>query len=143
MEQDQYVKINIKESVRAKLKEQARSSGKTLADYIEWLAGNPVDASDKKAISNEADTLLERLDYASEHPESTLSPEDQALIDNLQPGELPDCCQEIYHSYPVDPKDVCKHWTKGYVNYYGRKVLGYQNTLTGGTYFEYQPLYQQ
>lgn len=137
MEQDQYVKVNIKESTRTKLKDQARAKGMTLADYIEWLGANVLVSTD------EADALLEQLDNKYEHPESALSPDDQALIDKLQPGELPDCCQEIYNNYPVEPKDVCKHWTKGYVNYYGRKVLGYQNTLTGGTYFEYQPLYQQ
>lgn len=124
--------IKVTDELYERLK--ARANGQPIPQLLRSLLDGEKD---------EGDALLERLDYASEHPESTLSPDDQALIDNLQPGELPDCCQEIYNSYPVDPKDVCKHWTKGYVNYYGRKVLGYQNTLTGGTYFEYQPLYQQ
>lgn len=133
MEQDQYVKVNIKESVRSQLKEQAKGAGKTLADYIEWLAGQklatPVD---------EADALLEQLDYQNEHPESTLSPEDQELFERLEPGELPECCQEYYTS-----GTKCRHWHKEYVNYYGKRVIGYRNTLTGGTNYDYQTLYRQ
>lgn len=126
--------IKVSDEVHQKLM-GAKKEGETVSDLISRLLSDET--------PDEADKLLEQLDNKYEHPESALSPGDQALIDKLQPGELPDCCQEIYNSYPVDPKDVCKHWTKGYVNYYGRKVLGYQNTLTGGTYFEYQPLYQQ
>lgn len=134
MEQDQYVKVNIKESVRSQLKEQAKAAGKTLADYIEWLAGQKLDA----APIDEADALLEQLDYQNEHPESTLSPEDQELFERLEPGELPECCQEYYTS-----GTKCRHWHKEYVNYYGKRVIGYRNTLTGGTNYDYQTLYRQ
>ena len=134
MEQDQYVKVNIKESVRSQLKEQAKAAGKTLADYIEWLAGQKFDA----APIDEADALLEQLDYQNEHPESTLSPEDQELFERLEPGELPECCQEYYNS-----GTKCRHWHKEYVNYYGKRVIGYRNTLTGGTNYDYQTLYRQ
>lgn len=134
MEQDQYVKVNIKESVRSQLKEQAKAAGKTLADYIEWLAGQKFGA----APIDEADALLERLDNENEHPESTLSPEDQELFERLEPGELPECCQEYYTS-----GTKCRHWHKEYVNYYGKRVIGYRNTLTGGTNYDYQTLYRQ
>lgn len=134
MEQDQYVKVNIKESVRSQLKEQAKAAGKTLADYIEWLAGQKLAA----APIDEANALLEQLDYQNEHPESTLSPEDQELFERLEPGELPECCQEYYTS-----GTKCRHWHKEYVNYYGKRVIGYRNTLTGGTNYDYQTLYRQ
>lgn len=134
MEQDQYVKVNIKESVRSQLKEQAKAAGKTLADYIEWLAGQKLAA----APIDEADALLEQLDYQNEHHESTLSPEDQELFERLEPGELPECCQEYYTS-----GTKCRHWHKEYVNYYGKRVIGYRNTLTGGTNYDYQTLYRQ
>lgn len=134
MEQDQYVKVNIKESVRSQLKEQAKAAGKTLADYIEWLAGQKLAA----APIDEADALLEQLDHENEHPESMLSPEDQELFERLEPGELPECCQEYYTS-----GTKCRHWHKEYVNYYGKRVIGYRNTLTGGTNYDYQTLYRQ
>ena len=127
MEQDQYVKVNIKESVRSQLKEQARAAGKTLADYIEWLAGQKLAASP----IDEADALLEQLDNENEHPEDSLSPEDRELFERLEPGELPECCQEYYTS-----GTKCRHWHKEYVNYYGKRVIGYRNTLTGGTNYD-------
>lgn len=134
MEQDQYVKVNIKESVRSQLKEQAKAAGKTLADYIEWLAGQKLTA----APIDEADALVEQLDNENEHPEDLLSPEDRELFERLEPGELPECCQEYYTS-----GTKCRHWNKEYVNYYGKRVIGYRNTLTGGTNYDYQSLYQQ
>ena len=127
---DQYVKVNIKESVRTKLKEQAASKGMTLADYIESLAA--------ESTTDEGERLLEQLDYQNEHPESMLSPEDQELFERLEPGELPECCQEYYTS-----GTKCRHWHKEYVNYYGKRVIGYRNTLTGGTNYDYQTLYRQ
>lgn len=130
MEQDQYVKVNIKESVRSQLKEQAKGAGKTLADYIEWLAGNA-------APADEVDQLLERLDNKYERPEVCLSAEDQKLFDSLEPGELPECCQEYYSN-----GTKCRHWHKEYVKYFGKPVLGYRNTLTGGSNYDYVNEYQ-
>lgn len=127
---DQYVKVNIKESVRTKLKEQAASKGMTLADYIESLAA--------ESTPDEGERLLEELDSQNEHPEDYLSPEDRELFERLEPGELPECCQEYYTS-----GTKCRHWHKEYVNYYGKRVIGYRNTLTGGTNYDYQNLYQQ
>lgn len=92
MEQDQYVKVNIKESVRSQLKEQAKGAGKTLADYIEWLA-TQVNAAPA------ADALLEQLDTQSNDP--------YAQYRNLDDGELPECCQGIYSGLA---KNRCEHW---------------------------------
>lgn len=124
MEQDQYVKVNIKESVRSQLKEQAKGAGKTLADYIEWLAGQKLDTKDD--VADEADALLEELD----------NPKVDPIIANLAPGELPECCQSIYDD-PEHPVPTCEHWEKAWVNNYGNKVVHYRNKLTGGSYFDY------
>lgn len=93
MEQDQYVKVNIKESTRTKLKDQARAKGMTLADYIEWLGANV------SAAPDEADSLLEQLDARSNDP--------YAQYRNLDDGELPECCQGIYSGIA---KNRCEHW---------------------------------
>lgn len=104
----------------------AKSDAETVSDLIARLLASP----------DEADALLEQLD--NEHPESTLSPEDRELFERLEPGELPECCQEYYTS-----GTKCRHWRKEYVNYYGKRVIGYRNTLTGGTNYDYQTLYRQ
>ena len=122
MEQDQYVKVNIKESVRSQLKEQAKAAGKTLADYIEWLAGQKLAAGP----IDEADALLEELD----------NPKVDPILADLAPGELPECCQGIYDD-PEHPVPTCEHWEKAWVNNYGNKVVHYRNKLTGGSYFDY------
>lgn len=109
MEQDQYVKVNIKESVRSQLKEQAKGAGKTLADYIEWLAGAHLDTKD---LAAEADQLLEQLDKQ----ETYVDP----LIRDLEPDELPECCQSIYGG---SVKDRCEHWVD-------KRPAGFYNTLT-------------
>lgn len=106
---DQYVKINIKESVRTKLKEQAAARGMTLADYIESLAAE----SSQKPQTDEADALLEQLD--KQHDEWHVDP----LIKDLGPDELPECCQSIYD----DPTSHCEHWED-------RRPVGYWNKLT-------------
>ena len=92
MEQDQYVKVNIKESVRSQLKEQAKGAGKTLADYIEWLAA-------QVNTPAEADALLDQLDAQSNDP--------YAQYRNLDEDELPECCQGIFSGLA---KDRCEHW---------------------------------
>lgn len=117
---DQYVKVNIKESVRTKLKEQAAAKGMTLADYIESLAAGYSENQD------EADVLLEELD----------NPKVDPILDRLAPGELPACCQGIYDD-PEHPVPTCEHWEKAWVNHYGNKVVHYRNKLTGGSYFDY------
>lgn len=122
-----YVNIRVRKETYEKLKELA--AGKPLVQFIDSLLENKPD---------EADALLDKLDYQNEHPESTLSPEDQELFERLEPGELPECCQEYYTN-----GKKCRHWHKEYVNYYGKRVIGYRNTLTGGTNYDYQALYQQ
>lgn len=99
MDQDQYVKVNIKEGVRAKLKEQARAKNMTLADYIEFLA-NPVD---------EADALLEELDRQHEEEKWGANPTTATTItSSIDSDELPECCQKIYSGRKTDR---CEHWT--------------------------------
>ena len=122
-----YVNIRVRKETYEKLKEMA--AGKPLVQFIDSLLEGKTD---------EADALLDKLDYQNEHPESTLSPEDQELFERLEPGELPECCQEYYTN-----GKKCRHWHKEYVNYYGKRVIGYRNTLTGGTNYDYQALYQQ
>lgn len=121
---DQYVKINIKESVRTKLKEQAAAKGMTLADYIESLAAG-MDKSVEEPM-DEADILVEQLD----------NPKVDPMLANLTPGELPSCCQSIYDA-PERPVPTCEHWEKAWVNHYGNKIVHYRNKLTGGSYFDY------
>lgn len=116
----------------------ARMEGETAADVIARLLEYNKRLSATTVQVDEADALLDKLDYQNEHPESTLSPEDQELFERLEPGELPECCQEYYTN-----GTKCRHWHKEYVNYYGKRVIGYRNTLTGGTNYDYQALYQQ
>lgn len=126
-----YVNIRIRKETYEKLKELA--AGRPLVQFIDSLLGDkPVDTPD------EGERLLEELDNKNEHPEDYLSDEDRELFERLEPGELPECCQEYYTN-----GTKCRHWNKEYVNYYGKRVIGYRNTLTGGTNYDYQTLYQQ
>lgn len=100
MEQDQYVKVNIKEGVRAKLKEQARTKGMTLADYIEFLSGQVT-----RDLAAEADALLEELDRQRE--EEAANPI-STITSSIDSDELPECCQKIYSGRKTDR---CEHWT--------------------------------
>lgn len=126
-----YVNIRIRKETYEKLKELA--AGRPLVQFIDsLLEDKPVDTPD------EGERLLEELDNKNEHPEDYLSPEDRELFERLEPGELPECCQEYFTN-----GTKCRHWNKEYVNYYGKRVIGYRNTLTGGTNYDYQTLYQQ
>lgn len=101
-----------------------------MGELIERLLGAP----NTTTTPDEADVLMDKMENS---PEELLSAEDRELFDKLEPGELPECCQELYSG------KKCRHWKKTYVNYYGRKVLGYKNTLTGGSNYDYQTLYEQ
>lgn len=101
MDQDQYVKVNIKEGVRAKLKEQAKAKGMTLADYIEFLANQPAQSE-----QSEADALLEELDR--QHEEEKWGANSIAIASSVDSDELPECCQKIYSGRKTDR---CEHWT--------------------------------
>lgn len=107
MEQDQYVKVNIKESTRTKLKEQARTKGMTLADYIEWLGANVSAAP----IADEADALLEQLDAQYEKQnEPTVE-----AIDTSEwvAGVAPECCCDFYYNYNYNHRsEPCEHWKR-------------------------------
>lgn len=122
--------LRIKPETHNKLKLRAAAEGLSMGETIDKLLG--------AENQDEADTLLEELDNKNEHPEDYLSEEDRALFERLEPGELPECCQEYYTN-----GTKCRHWHKEYVNYYGKRVIGYRNTLTGGTNYDYQALYQQ
>lgn len=98
---EQYVKINVKESVRIKLKQLAAENGQTLADYIESL------------IRVAPDDLLDELDKKSSDPYASLR-------QNLDDDELPECCQGIFTGLA---KDRCEHWE--WVN------GGWKNKVTG------------
>lgn len=99
----------------------ARLEGETISDVIARVL---------KAPTDEADALLEQLD--KQHDDLSVDP----LLVDLEPGELPECCQSIYDD-PEHPIPSCKHWEKAWVNYYGQKIVHYRNKLTGGSYFDY------
>lgn len=121
--------LRIKPETHNKLKLRAAQEGLSMGETIDKLLG----AEKTEKIQDEADALLEQLDYQNEHPESTLSPEDRAILENLAPGELPPCCQEIFDD-PEHPVPTCKHWRQAYENYYGQRMWGYVNDLVGGGY---------
>lgn len=124
-----YVSIRLNEEAAGALNQKVRETGMTKSQVV--IEGC-------KSLKDSGEQLLDELDHQSEHPEAALSPEDKKLFESLEPGELPECCQEYYMS-----GEKCRHWKKEYVNYYGRRVIGYRNTLTGGTNYDYQTLYQQ
>lgn len=121
-----YVNIRVRKETYEKLKELA--AGKPLVQFIDSLLEDKPD---------EADALLDKLDYQNEHPESTLSDEDRKLLEGLAPGELPECCQRIYDDPENIDMSLACHWEKAYVNHYGNRVWHLRNTLTGGSYFDY------
>lgn len=121
-----YVNIRVRKETYEKLKELA--AGKPLVQFIDSLLENKPD---------EADALIDKLDYQNEHPESTLSDEDRKLLEGLAPGELPECCQRIYDDPENIDMSLACHWEKAYVNHYGNRVWHLRNTLTGGSYFDY------
>lgn len=125
--------IKVSDEVHAMLV-GARKEGETISDVIARLF-QPQPA---QSAQSEADKLLDDLANQYDHPETSLTPEDQKLFSSLEPGELPECCQEYFQD-----GTKCRHWQKTYVNYYGRSVLGYRNILTGGSHFDYQAKYMQ
>lgn len=101
---DQYVKINIKESVRTKLKEQAASKGMTLADYIESLAAGGQDAQPNMEI-------IDMSDWVG--------------------GEAPECCIDTIANN-FKPGHVCPDWVRvGYTDKNGLRRQAWFNNRTG------------
>lgn len=104
---EQYVKINVKESVRTRLKELAAEKGQTLADFLESIASQtPVatpDVPDIEALAAKHDALV------AAPVEDTVS--------NFDSDELPECCQGIYSGRK---EDRCEHWILRYGRYYNK-----------------------
>lgn len=101
---DQYVKINIKESVRTKLKEQAASKGMTLADYIESLAAGDQDTSSGMEIIDMSDWV---------------------------DGDAPECCIDTVAN-DFKPGHVCPDWVRvGYTDKNGLRRQAWFNNRTG------------
>lgn len=125
----EWKQLRLRADIHEKLKTKADAEKISMGELIERLLG-----AETTNTPDEADVLMDKMENS---PEDLLSVEDRKLFDELEPGELPECCQELYSG------KKCRHWRKTYVNYYGRKVLGYQNTLTGGTNYDYQTLYEQ
>ena len=123
--------IRVSDDVWEKLNSKALEHNLSIGRMVESLVNGGT-------TPDPTQDLVDKLDYEAEHPEVSLSPEDRELFEQLEPGELPECCQEYYTS-----GEKCRHWHKEYVNYYGKRVIGYRNTLTGGTNYDYQTLYQQ
>lgn len=125
----EWKQLRLRADIHEKLKARADAEKISMGELIERLLG-----AESAPEPDEADVLMDKMENS---PEELLSAEDRKLFDELEPGELPECCQELYSG------KKCRHWKKTYVNYYGRKVLGYQNTLTGGSNYDYQTLYEQ
>ena len=131
--EDNYVKVNIKESVRNRLKQMAAEKGMTLADLIASFVDSNID---------EADALLKQLDKQHDDPSAGFTQKEKDLLEGLGPTELPECCRHIYDD-PADPKWTCPHWEIAFVNYYGNKIRHYRNKLTGMSYFDYKNKYME
>ena len=101
---DQYVKINIKESVRTKLKEQAASKGMTLADYIESLAAG------SQEIQSDTE-IIDMSDWVN--------------------GDAPECCIDTIAN-DFKPGHVCPDWVRvGYTDKNGLRRQSWFNNRTG------------
>ena len=83
----------------------ARKDTETVSDLISRLLDG---------ATVQADSLLDQLDKQSE--ETYVDP----LIRDLEPDELPECCQSIYGG---SVKDRCEHWVD-------KRPAGFYNTLT-------------
>lgn len=112
---DQYVKINIKESVRTRLKEQAAAKGMTLADYIESLA-------------------------AGDKPTQPL-PGTEVDMSDWVDGDAPECCIDTIAN-DFRPGHVCPDWVRlEYTDKNGGTRQGWYNKRTGE--FEFSDKWQK
>lgn len=100
-----YVAIRIDEGAAEMLNRYAAEKGLTKSQAI---------ISAIKNNKDEGDALLEQLDKQSE--EAYVDP----LIRDLEPDELPECCQSIYGG---SIKERCEHWVD-------KRPAGFYNTLT-------------
>lgn len=99
--------IKVTDELYERLKE--RANGQPIPKLLREL----LDGEDFKAAEN-TDQLLEQLDKQSK--ETYVDP----LIRDLEPDELPECCQSIYGG---SVKDRCEHWVD-------KRPAGFYNTLT-------------
>lgn len=99
--------IKVTDELYERLK--ARANGQPIPQLLRAL----LDAEDFKAAEN-TDHLLDQLDKQSE--ETYVDP----LIRDLEPDELPECCQSIYGG---SIKEQCEHWVD-------KRPAGFYNTLT-------------
>lgn len=119
--------IRVNDDVWEKLNSKALEHNLSIGRMVESLVNGGVNPAQSTV------DLVDKLDYEAEHPESSLSDEDRAILENLAPGELPECCQEIFDD-PEHPVPTCKHWRKAHENFYGQRMWGYVNDLVGGGY---------
>lgn len=109
---EQYVKINVKESVRTRLKELAAEKGQTLADFLESIASQTV-----AAPTTPAPDVPDIEALAAKHDALVAAPTEDSPVDNLDTDELPECCQGIYSGCK---EDRCEHWILRYGRYYNK-----------------------
>lgn len=127
--------IRVNDDVWEKLNSKALEHNLSIGRMVESLVNGGAVCISNPEPTQPTEDLVDRLDS---HPEDFIPEEDRAVLQNLGPGELPECCQRIYENpEEVDMSLACKHWKKGYVNYYGRRIWHLQNSLTGGSYFDY------
>ncbi len=99
--------IKVTDELYERLK--ARANGQPIPQLLRAL----LDAEGSKGAES-TDQLLEHLDKQAE--ETYVDP----LIRNLEPDELPECCQSIYGG---SVKERCEHWVD-------KRPAGFYNTLT-------------
>lgn len=130
---DQYVKVNIKESVRTKLKERAAAEGMTLADYIESLA---TQTNTKSKLDEIVERRSEENAYrVAEMKGLDVPPAENDWRDDFEETDLsewemgicPRCCIDFLVT--KNPEEACEHWKQGYrMTKMGKKQLDWKNT---------------
>lgn len=108
---------------------RARAAGKPIPQLLRSLLEN-----DTEDEVDEADAIMDRLEHVP-------TAEDQKIMEHLMPGELPECCQEIYSEEDPKEENMCEHWERAWVNFYGKQIWSLRNRLTGGSYQDYMQEY--
>lgn len=103
--------IKVTDELYERLK--ARANGQPIPQLIRALLDGE-DFKDKADVLPGQLDLLDQLDKKSE--ETYVDP----LIRDLEPDELPECCQSIYGG---SVKERCEHWVD-------KRPAGFYNTLT-------------
>ena len=109
----EYVNIRVRKDTYERLKEL--SAGVPLVRFLDDASRHWESYSrNSRNSKDEADVTLEQLDKQAE--ETYVDP----LIRDLEPDELPECCQSIYGG---SIKERCEHWVD-------KRPAGFYNTLT-------------